>query len=287
MESLTDAQKDSICELYCRYVEPSWLNLVTLKSSDLITMTALGDRLAYFYAQQTSSSPVTTVRTGNCRVVLDPEMATKKFTSDTRLLCAEVYIEPPMVYKTYLEITQTGAKNYIELLQHILTETFKAAPGGEIFAICDNLVINLPYRYNPENPEPRMVTLAPSRSPGKENYRKVHKFVLIDVSPRFEKSICGSGKLKSNTHITLDCNKYTLDWFIDGIYRGILDLSKIKKRQRRNAYSLLDSTMVCTHQDIGGHMATYFKLNVVTATAVAPSFYESDDSDIDIDSDSD
>ncbi|AIB51755.1 hypothetical protein E24_00048 [Faustovirus] len=261
MDALTTEQKQALCGLYCSWVKTSWLNLIVQRYNQEIDDTGLGGRLHHVYDNYVNSqASIYNIKLDRYRIILDPTLAHRELDGPTMILCAEVYASPSMKYKTYLELTIVGVANCEDMLKHVLVETFKHAPSDELFAICDNLVIRLPYRFNPDNPEVRTITLAPTRTPGKENYRKVHKFVLADVSKRLEASVYGSGKLKTTVHIPIDCNKYTLDWFISGIYSGELDLSKIKKKQRRNAYQLLDNMMICTKQDLGDKMAIHFGL---------------------------
>lgn len=280
INTLTDAQKTAICELYSRHVKPNWLNLFTRVTTETITFQQLDASLQRAYSNTKKSEyGLHWLKLGSYRVTLDTRFADMVFEHDTIISHGDSNVNR-MQLSTYSEITRTAAFDQRTLLEYIMKETFKHVPGDELFSICDDMKINLLYKYNWDNPEPRTITLIPLRSPGRANERKVHRHVLADISKRFATTIYGSGQLKPKNTITINCDIRLLDWFIDGIYKGVLDLNLIRKKQRKYAYQMLNETMVCTPQELGDKMAIHFGLiDIDENTAPQTNYFNDSDSD--------
>jgi predicted transcriptional regulator len=285
MNTLTDAQKKSLCDLYVRHVKTSWINMLIKRYLNQINDTQLGSRLCDVYINTKSSDyGIYWLRFGSIKLLINPDLADKELESGTMLLCSHNNNDITMTNIAYIEVTKSAALFSRTLMEYILIDVFKHVPGDELFSICDNLTIHLPYRFNPDNPEPKAITLHPARSPGKQNERKVHRYVLADISERFKVSTFGSGTIKPKRDITIDCDIRLLDWFIDGIYKGKLDLNLIRKKQRKYAYKMLGETMVCTSQELGDKMSIHLGLVDLNQNPDVPvtdyNYYDSDsDSD--------
>ncbi|QKE50168.1 hypothetical protein F-VV10_0048 [Faustovirus] len=284
INNLTDVQKGAICALYCRYVKTSWLNIFVQYHLGRLQIAQVDSRLRSAYGNVHGSEyGYHWVRFGAIRVLFLPKLADEVLESGTMIACGDSNANQIRDI-AYHELTRMAATQQRYLLEYIVVETFKHTPGDELFGICDDLKIHLPYRYNINNPEPRTITLVPLRNPGKANERKVHKFVVADASERFRTTVYGSGQIKAKNTIEIDCDTRLLRWFIDGLYAGVLDLNLIRRRQRKYAYKMLDETLVCTSQELGDKMAIHFGLVDIAEDAPTQNYF---DNDSDSDSDSD
>ncbi|QJX72314.1 hypothetical protein F-S17_0048 [Faustovirus] len=283
--TLTGDIKRSFCRLYARYVKPSWINLMAQRHFGTITDAQLDPRLVTVYASYKGGEyGFHWVRFGSVRMLLEPALCDRVLDSGTGIICSDTRArhDAPVAEISHSDITEIAVLQSQKLLEYVVSQVLKTAPGEELFGICETFSINLDYIYNKNCLEPKTITLVPLKSPGSQHERKVHKYVLANASERFRTTIYGSGQIKPKNKINVDCTAKILDWFIDGLYNGVLNLSKIRKAQRKQAFRMLNESMVSTVVDFGKHLARALNIKDATANSqTEQNYFDSNDSDSD------